>query len=343
MSERNEDNKALTAAGIFMVIVAAGFVLKSAKSVLFPFFLALMFYFVLSPVLEGLSRLKVPKTVSIVLIIAVFVLAFYLLGILVYSSGKSFAAEFPKYGQKINGWLAGLRANLELRGIPWTRITSMEGLDLNRIGAFLLSSLGTFFSFLSNMFIILIFLVFMLAGRGNLKDKIDRSFGGDRASKVNCVIGNIDRKIQKYLAIKTVISIISSILTTLVLVIFGLKYAILFGFLAFLFNFIPNIGSFAATVLPAVVALVQFDNPWRAVWILIILNAIDGILSNILEPKLMGTGLGLSPLAVLFALFFWGWLWGIPGMILAVPLVAVLKIVCSNIPSLHFLAALMSK
>jgi len=343
MSDRKEESRALAAASFFIILVLAGFVLKAAKSVLFPFFLALMFYFVFSPVLEGLSRLKVPKTISIILIIAVFVLAFYLLGILVYSSGKSFAAEFPKYGQKINGWLASLRANLELRGIPWTRITSMEGLDLNRIGSFLLSSLGTFFSFLSNMFIVLIFLVFMLAGRGNLKDKIDRSFGRDRASKINCIIGNIDRKIQKYLAIKTVISIISGILATLVLALFGLKYAILFGFLAFLFNFIPNIGSFAATVFPSIVALIQFDNPWRAAWILVILNVIDGVLSNILEPKLMGKGLGLSPLAVLFALFFWGWLWGIPGMILAVPLVAVLKIVCSNIPSLHFLAALMGK
>ena len=343
MSESNSNSKVLTIAGWIIILVLAGLVLRAAKSVLFPFFLALMFYFVLSPALDGLSRLKVPKAVSIILIIAIFFLAFYLLGILVYSSGKSFATEFPKYGQKINHLLASLKDSIRIKGISWDKITSMEGLDLNRIGSFLLSSLGTFFSFLSNLFLVLLFLVFMLAGRGNLKIKIDRSFSQARSFKINDVIGNIDRKIQKYLAIKTVICLISGSLATLVLLIFGVNFAILFGFLTFLLNYIPNIGSLVATVLPPLVALVQFDNPWRAVWVLAFLIVSDTVVANILEPKLMGKGLDLSPLAVLFALFFWGWLWGIPGMILAVPIVAVLKIVCSNIPALQFFAALMSK
>jgi len=343
MPETSENNKVLIVAAWIIVLVLAGLVLRAAKSVLFPFFLALMFYFVLSPVLDGLSRLKIPRAVSIIFIIAIFFLAFYLLGILVYSSGKSFATEFPKYGQKINSLTVTLRESVKLKGISWDKITSMDGLDLNKIGSFLLSSLGTFFSFLSNLFLVLIFLVFMLAGRGNLKIKIERSFNHARSSKINSIIDNIDRKIQKYLAIKTIICLISGVLATLILVIFGVNFAILFGFLTFLLNYIPNIGSLVATVLPPLVALVQFDNPWRAVWILVILIIFDAVAANALEPKLMGKGLGLSPLAVLFALFFWGWLWGIPGMILAVPIVAVLKIVCSNIPSLQFLAALMSK
>jgi predicted PurR-regulated permease PerM len=98
-----------------------------------------------------------------------------------------------------------------------------------------------------------------------------------------------------------------------------------------------------ATILPLIIAAFQFDNLWPAFWIFIILGTIQMSIGNFIEPRLMGEGLGLSPLVVLFSLFFWGWLWGIPGMILAVPIAAVIKIVCSNIPSLEFVAALMSK
>jgi predicted PurR-regulated permease PerM len=90
-------------------------------------------------------------------------------------------------------------------------------------------------------------------------------------------------------------------------------------------------------------AAIQFESLWPAFWILVILVVVDNILGNFVEPKLMGQGLGLSPLLVLFSLFFWGWLWGIAGMILAVPIIAIIKIILSNIPSLRFIEALMSK
>jgi AI-2 transport protein TqsA len=88
--------------------------------------------------------------------------------------------------------------------------------------------------------------------------------------------------------------------------------------------------------------MVQFSSFWKAVWILIIMTVVDAVTGMVIEPRLMGQGLGLSPLGILLALFFMGWLWGIPGMILAVPIMAVTKIICSNVPSLRFLEALLS-
>lgn len=338
-----ENNKALTISSWIIVVFIAGVVLKLARPVLFPFFLAIFFYFVLSPVLDFLSRLKIPRAISIVFIVVVFFLVLYLLSVLFYSSGKSFASELPKYGQKIDAILASFKGQVEGLGIDWSRLAAVDSLDVNRIASFLLSSLGTFFSFLSNLFLIFIFLLFMLAGRGNLKGKIEKSFDSTRASKIGAVIENIDRQVQKYLAIKTVISIASGLLTTFILMAFGLDFAVVFGFLTFILNYIPNIGSFISKTFPVLFAAFQFDSLWPAFWILLILVGTDLVLGNIIEPKLLGASLGLSPLAVLFALLFWGWLWGIPGMILAVPIVAVLKIVCNNIPSLQFLAAFMSK
>ena len=214
---------------------------------------------------------------------------------------------------------------------------------MSKVGGFLLSSLGPFFSFISNLFLIFIFLVFILAGRGKTKDKIKESFDDLRGEKIINVIQNIDTQIQKYLAIKTIVSLFTGIFATIVLIIFGVDFAIVFGFFTFLLNYIPTIGSIIATALPLTIAVFQFNTLWPAFWLLIILSFIQIIMGNFVEPRLMGRGLGLSPLVVLFSLFFWGWLWGLPGMILAVPIAAVIKIVCSNIPSLEFMATLMSK
>ena len=338
-----QGNKVITACLVIVVIFIAGVVLRLAKPVLFPFFLAIFLSFILSPALDFMTRLKIPKTISIIFILIITFLVIYLLGVLFYSSGKSFASEFPKYGQKINSILSSLQERLKLSGDTREPLNWVSQLNINKIGNFLLSSLGPFFSFLSNLFLIFIFLIFILAGRGKTKEKIRASFNISRSSKIINVIAKIDSQIQRYLAIKTIVSFFTGIMATVVLMIFEVDFAIVFGFLTFLLNYIPNIGSIIATALPLTIAAFQFETLWPAFWIFVLLGGIQMTMGNFIEPKLMGEGLGLSPLVILFSLFFWGWLWGIPGMILAVPIVAIIKIVCSNIPSLEFVAALMSK
>jgi predicted PurR-regulated permease PerM len=338
-----ENNKMLTFSAGILAVFVTGVILRLAKPILFPFFLALLLYFLLSPALEFMVRLKIPRSIAIIFILLTSFLVVYLLGALFYSSGKAFVSNFPSYGQKINSIFEYLKSHVKFTRIKWDPAAGIGNLDINKIGSFLLSSLGTFFSFISNLFLIFIFLVFMLAGRGKLKVKIANSFSLSRASQIGSIIQNIDRQIQKYLTIKTIISLITGVVTTVVLMIFGVDFAIVFGFLTFLLNYIPTIGSVIATALPVLIALFQFGRIWPAFWIFVIITVADNILGNFLEPKLMGKGLGLSPLAVLFSLFFWGWLWGIPGMILSVPILAVIKIVCGNVPSLKFLEMLLSK
>lgn len=339
-----QGNKVATGSLVIIVIFIGGLVLRLAKPVLFPFFLAIFLSFVLYPVLDFLTRLKIPKAISIVFILIIAFFIIYLLGVIFYFSGKSFASEFQEnYSQKISSILVSLQEKFKLSGLEKNPLDWVGQLDIGRIGSFLLSSLGTFISFISNLFLIFIFLVFILAGRGKTKSKIKKSFSDKRGSKIIDVIQNIDSQIQKYLAIKTVVSFFTGVMTTLVLMIFGVDFAIAFGFLTFLLNYIPNIGSIIATAFPLTIAVFQFENLWPAFWILVILSAIQMTMGNFVEPRLMGKGLGLSPLVVLFSLFFWGWLWGLPGMILAVPIVAIIKIVCNNIPSFQFVSALMSK
>lgn len=338
-----QGNKVIAASLVIIVIFIGGVVLRLAKPVLFPFFLAIFLSFILYPVIDFLNRIHIPKAFSVIFLLIITFFIIYLLGALFYSGGKAFASEFPKYGQKISSILTTLQQKFKLTSFNWETVDWIGKLDINKIGGFFLSSLGPFFSFMSNLFLIFIFLVFILAGRGRTRIKIKNSFDSSRASIIIDVIQNIDSQIQRYLAIKTVVSLITGILATIVLMIFGVDFAIVFGFFTFLLNYIPTVGSVIATLLPLIIAVFQFDTLWTAFWIFLLLGSIQMTIGSFIEPKLMGKGLGLSPLVVLFFLFFWGWLWGIPGMILAVPMAAIIKIVCSNIPPLSFVGELMSK
>jgi predicted PurR-regulated permease PerM len=310
--------------------------------VLFPFFLAVFISYIVNPALEFLTRRKVPKFLAVlVLILATFSLM-YLLGAVFYSSGKAFAAEFPKYGAKIQALLTALETSHFL-GVHWNMTTLLGAINVEKIASIAVSALGPFLSFFSTLLLVLVFLVFILAGRGRLAPKIERSFSPGPAKKIAAVIENIDGQIEKYLAIKTVFCVLNGILVGVVLALFGVEFAVVFGFLAFILNYIPNVGSTVATIIPVFIAFLQYGSVWRSLAILVIVVLLDSVMGNFLEPRFMGRGLGLSPLVVIFSLIFWGWLWGIPGMVLSVPITASIKIVCANVPSLRHIAELMSK
>jgi AI-2 transport protein TqsA len=338
-----ESHKSLTVSGVLLSIFLIGVFLKMARSIMIPVLLALLFYFILSPVLDLLTRFKIARPLGVTIIVLVMFLVLYGMGVLFYEGGKSFAAELPKYGQKLGTMVESLQAQFHLTKARWDPLIYLKNLNIDQVGSVIVSSLGTFLSFLSNMFLVLIFLIFMLAGRGKLNEKIIDCCSPHRATQMGRILGHIDKKVQKYLAIKTVICLASGLLATLILVLFGVDFAVAFGLLTFLLNYIPNIGAFIAKIIPFFIAAVQFSSFWRAAWILIVLLAVDAVIGMIVEPKLMGKGMNLSPLVILFSLFFWGWLWGIPGMILAVPIMAIIKIVVGSFPELRWLDGLLAK
>lgn len=338
-----ENNKLSLISSAVILVFLAGLVLRLAKPVFFPFFLAIFFYFVLSPVLDILVRLKIPRPLAVSLIIITAFLLLYLLGVLFYTSGRAFAESLPNYAQRMNSVFSSIAERFHLTKFNWDPWLWSKTLDASKVAAFFLRSMNQFFSFFSTFVLIFVFLVFMLSGRGKLKGKVERSFSHQRALKINQIIDKIDRQVQKYLIIKTGIGFLSGTVTMVVLLAFGVDFAVLFGFLTFLLNFIPSLGSITSMGLASIIAAFQFGSIFPALWMLLVLVGLDAVIANVLEPKLMGQGLGLSPLVVLFSLFFWGWLWGIPGMVLAVPLMAVIKIVCANVPALIPVAELMSK
>ena len=176
------------------------------------------------------------------------------------------------------------------------------------------NAFGTIFGLTTGVFFICIFVIFLLVGRNPYAEHSQ-------------IYTDIVQKIRRYVGIKVAISGMTGILVWATLSMLGLKLASLFGILAFLLNFIPSIGSIIATFLPIPIAVAQFQSPWPVVAVVLIPGAIQNILGNIIEPKLMGEGLNLHPVTVLLALSFWGLLWGVVGMFLAAPITAAIRIV----------------
>lgn len=194
---------------------------------------------------------------------------------------------------------------------------------------------GSLIGILSTFFLMIIFVMFLLAAR-------------DPKRLQNATYAEVETKIRGYLAMKTAISTVTGVLVGGILALFGLQLAVVFGVLAFLLNFIPSVGSIIATVLPLPIAYGQFvataaePSWWTVFWVITIPGAVQIIIGNIVEPRMMGEGVGLHPIVILFALAFWSLLWGPVGAILAVPITAVVQIAISRFESLGLVTNAMS-
>lgn len=326
---------------VVVILFLLGVILKAAHAVLFPFALAVFLSYVADLPIDFLAKRKIPRPVAVALVLLTVFVGLYVLVVVFYASGQAFIEGLPRYGERWQGLRRALEARFAVFGAKGGLAALWERLDPGRVAVRALGLLGPFLAFLSNLLVVFIFLALIIAGRGRFLKKIRRILPGGRNVQTGELISAIHRQVQKYIVIKTLMSLANGLIVWVILTAFGVDFAAVHGFLAFVLNFIPNFGSFIAAALRVLLTFVQFGTPWIALAVLVTTVGADTLLGSFLEPRLMGRELDLSPLVVFFALVFWGWLWGVPGMVLAVPITGVVKIVCDNVPPLRFLGVLM--
>lgn len=321
-----------------IALVAAGFVLKTAQTVILPLVIAWFLSYILAPPVNFLARHRVPPGPSVAVVLILLLGIFYLSGLFIYSRILAFAAEYPKYAEQFNQITAGFTQHVRLPA--WLAESTFDWQQ--KFGERLISLPGTFVVFLKNLMLVLIFLVFMLLGKPYFQAKIERAFPDSKGAKVNEITATIAGQISRYLSIKVLVSTITGILVWLALRLMNVDFPISWGVLAFLLNFIPVVGSVIATIPPVLLAIVQFyPSFWMPMAVLSALSLIQQVMGNFIEPKIMGENLNLSPVVILLSLVFWGWLWGVTGALLSVPIAAAIKIVCENIELLKPISVLM--
>lgn len=333
-----KDNRYLIPFLGIITLVMVGFVLKAAQVVILPLIIAWLLSYLFAPVVNFLARHKVPTGVAVLAVLMILVGFFYLIGLFVQTRVMGFIGQYDEYAVQLNKISTDLIAKFHLPD------TYFQDLDwTGQIGTWLKVLSGSFVSIVSNMGMILIFLVFMLLGKPYGRRKLHEAFAGERAGQIIDVTDSIAGQISRYLSMKLMVSAITAFLVWLVLVLMKVDFPVTWAVLTFLLNFIPTVGSIIATVPPVLLALLQSygDSLWPAVIVLMLLLLIQQTMGSFIEPKLMGDSLNLSPVVILLSLVFWGWLWGITGALLSVPIAAAIKIVCENIDSLRSISVLM--
>ena len=328
--------------GILVVIMLGG-VLYLTSSIVLPFMVALFLAYLLDPLVRFLTYYRVPLALAVCFALLVTFVFLALMGMLFYASAQSFVSEYPTYEPKLHALVITLTSRLEVASLSWQLSDLSKELSSASVVRTVLASVGTFVTFLGHLLLVLLFMVFILLGQQRLPQRIHRAFGEEQAQRLTLVLQRITRQVQTYLGTKALLSLVAGVLVNLCLLILQVDFAVLWGALAFLLNFIPHVGAPVATIPPVLVAILKFDTLMPAVWVVICVTLIHIVLGLCIEPRLMGRNLHLSPLLVVLSLLFWGWLWGIVGTLLAVPIMATIKIVCENLPPLRFLSALMSE
>ncbi|MCP5048784.1 MAG: AI-2E family transporter [bacterium] len=332
----------------FIAAVIAVVILKQLKNIFIPLCMALLLYFFFNGVVKKMLRLKIPKVLVLSFLLIFIFIMFYFLGVMIYTSVDSFIEKFPEYGDQIKVMVNGIENQLKsvpfldkyFKDLDWADLA--KSIDPSAVTAIITTTFGDFAAFIGNLLLVLIFLMFMLAGRNALTDRVHKAFEDDRADKIKFIINSIEDQVQHYLLIKTFVSFLTAFISAIILSIMGMDLILFSALMIFVLNFIPNIGSFIATLIPVFIAILKFGFNLKVAILATLLVTIQFVIGNAVEPKITGKSLNLSPLVILVSLIFWGYIWGVVGMILAVPLTSAIKIFFQHIPVLKPIAELIS-
>ena len=341
------DFKITTAASWLLLLVLLSIILRTLNFLFIPLIFAILACYAMGIPLDYLKRLRVPSFLRIFLTIAFVLALIFMLGKLVTVNITAFQKQLPVYETKFWEYTGQVLAYFDIsqeqgKEMLDSFFSNFKQKRLASLGGIVQSLSSSFFSFLGNLMWVLLFMIFILAEREAFTRRLVRILGDDKASPVLETMARVNQSVQEYLGLKTVISLLTGILVTVVLWLFGVDFALLWGTLVFIMNFVPTIGSIVATIPPIAITLFQFGSISKTLLVAVLLIAIQVVVGNIIEPKVMGKGLNLSPLVVLLSLIFWGWIWGIPGMLMSVPLTAAIRIALEQIDSTRTVAALIS-
>jgi AI-2 transport protein TqsA len=336
---RQEQISLVVGSVMILATVALAAALVYTRDIMIPFVLAIFITAAVAPIVDfQVRRWRLPNWFAVATTLLLVLAALALIGVVLILAVQTMVHMANEYSAQVVTLTEGLFAKLN------SHLTSFKGHDLHiqvdqaritqelegHLPGVITQTAGTVTAIVSHGFLIVIFAVFLLIGRNPHEKRTD-------------IYSEIESTIRGYITTMTAIAAGTALLVGFVLWAFGLHLAWLFALLVFAFTFIPSIGPIIATLLPLPVAVTQFSNdPWMIVAVIAVPGAIHMGIGNLVVPKIMGRGLELHPVTVLLSLAFWGLLWGIVGMVLAVPIVAMLRIVLSHFSTTRSLANLLA-
>ncbi len=344
-SEKTKQFNPAKMAYILVSLVALVMILVAGQEYIITFIIALIVWFIIHELRENLQMIPYVKrkfpiwlqsAIAFLIINIVIIMVMEMLIISMSNLTSSldvYEVNFEKTIKDISD-----RSGLDL-------VTTIHGytdnFDFSDYGSKMIDVLVVF---LGDAFLIPIYVLFLLIEESIFPYKMKVLYPkAEQQEKTSKLFQKMDKNISRYLLLKTYVSLLTGLLSYFVMLFFGLDGAVFWALLIFVLNYIPTIGSLIATLFPSVFSILQFGEIGPFIWLLIVIGIIQVVVGNVVEPKVMGSSLNISSLVVILSLTIWGAIWGVMGMILSVPITVMMIIVFEEIPSLRFIAVMLSE
>ena len=328
-------SRVFVTAAAFVVVIAG---MKAASSLLVPFLLSAFIAIITAPFMFWLQRKGIPAWLAILSVILLVLVCILLVSGLIGTSMRDFKNNLPEFQKQIDGVLATASHWLEVLEIDTESLEIKNIFNPGSAMRLVAAGLSSFQTVLTNGFLLIMTVAFMLMEASSLPSKLKAILGDHENS-----LETFDRfiaDVKQYMALKTLVSLVTGTIVAVFLYLTGVSYPLLWGLLAFLLNYIPNIGSIIAAIPPVILALIQLGLI-KSVIVAGGFLVVNIVMGSIVEPRFMGRGVGLSTLVVFLSLLFWGWVLGPVGMLLSVPLTITAKIALDSFEESRWLAILL--
>lgn len=339
---------------ILLTIIAVPMVVmifRTLKSIFIPLMLATFLSFVFAPLNSWLRKKKVHISLVMIIMLIIISLLMAISLMTLTAAASSLINGFPRYQnrlaletqdwiQRFEGWSIKLAsATSPFPHMDFSRMLTPSSFSLSKtISNVMSTTMGISWNFI----LIIIFLMFIVAQDGRLSERLATVLKEEHRIKSTQTMKNIQVQIQRYLLTKTVISLLTALVGMIFMALYGVDFILVCGILLFVLNFIPNIGSIIASGIPIIICLLQSGLDIRTITFALCITGTQMLFGNIIEPQIQGDRLNLSPIMVLVSLIFWGWVWGIVGMLLAVPITSAINIMLKQIDEKNLISAIIS-
>ena len=338
-----QTRSAVAATWLILAAIAIGTVVLG-RNVLIPIAIALLIWFMINALANAFGRLSIgryclSRTASMGLALFAILLALITVTNMIASNLAAVTAAAPTYEANLDQILEEVAGMLGLEQTPTVR----QFIQTVNMGAMIGSLAATLGGTVASSGLILIYVLFLMAEQRNFNAKLTAIVKDPaRQAAVRSIFRQIAARTQTYIWVKTLMSLLTGTISYIVLIAVGVDHAAFWAFIIFMLNYIPTIGSMLGVVFPALLSLVQFADLTPFLVVTACLGTTQIIIGNIVEPRFMGTSLNLSPLVVILSLVIWGFFWGVPGMVLCVPITVIMMIMFSAVPRLRPIAILLS-
>jgi len=328
---------------VILALVIIGLIY--AQQQLVPIVLALFLWFIIKTIARLLNQIplienKMSTWLSNTLAFCIIILFCFLTGRMLYNNIQELSESLPLYEKNVNYIIEKINITF---AIDLKIIAQSTFKDFN-FTTIVMSVINALTNIFGDTLMIILYTLFMLSEEALFTPKLEAMVAKkENYNRIKNILGEINYSIGSYITLKSLVSLLTAFVSFVALSCIGVDAPVFWAFLMFILNFIPNIGSLIATGFPAIFALLQFGDYFHPLLVLGVVGAIQLVVGNLIEPRVMGNSLNISPLVVIIALSVWGAIWGINGMILSVPITVIAIIIFSKIPSTQSIAILLSE